>query len=239
MSYRTPAEVLAVATQVLAVAAPELTPPPPVRRTGVEPRMIAVRDGHGAPPGRHRQRPGPPGGPGGRRGGGRGHAGPGGHPRPRVDALGAVRGAGRRRPAGGGRPGHAQGRTVRAAGAAGRRRAPTASSSTRWSWSSRGHRRRDGPGPAHAVRGAHPAHPAAQCGPPDPPPAALRRRRPARLRARPGRAACPIPGSSGARLRHRSRAARAARWARRPLDPGRPSARVGPRTGPSSTKNTA
>ena len=42
VSYRTPAEVLAVASQVLAVAAPELTPPRPVRRTGVEPRMIAV-----------------------------------------------------------------------------------------------------------------------------------------------------------------------------------------------------
>ena len=37
VSYRTPAEVLAVASQVLAVAAPELTPPRPVRRPGVEP----------------------------------------------------------------------------------------------------------------------------------------------------------------------------------------------------------
>ena len=42
VSYRTPAEVLAVATRVLAVAAPELSPPTPVRRTGVEPRMIRV-----------------------------------------------------------------------------------------------------------------------------------------------------------------------------------------------------
>jgi DNA helicase IV len=48
VSYRTPAEVLAVASQVLAVAAPELTPPRPVRRTGVEPRMIAVRDPSGS-----------------------------------------------------------------------------------------------------------------------------------------------------------------------------------------------
>jgi DNA helicase IV len=48
VSYRTPAEVLAVASQVLAVAAPELTPPRPVRRTGVEPRMIAVRDASGS-----------------------------------------------------------------------------------------------------------------------------------------------------------------------------------------------
>ena len=47
VSYRTPAEVLAVATRVLAVAAPDLTPPTPVRRTGVEPRMIPVRDGRG------------------------------------------------------------------------------------------------------------------------------------------------------------------------------------------------
>ena len=42
MSYRTPAEVLAVASRVLAVAAPELTPPKAVRRTGVEPRMLQV-----------------------------------------------------------------------------------------------------------------------------------------------------------------------------------------------------
>ena len=42
VSYRTPAEVLAVATRVLAVAAPELTPPKPVRRSGVEPRMVQV-----------------------------------------------------------------------------------------------------------------------------------------------------------------------------------------------------
>ncbi len=48
VSYRTPAEVLAVASQVLAVAAPELTPPRPVRRTGVEPRMIPVLDGSGS-----------------------------------------------------------------------------------------------------------------------------------------------------------------------------------------------
>jgi len=48
VSYRTPAEVLAVASQVLAVAAPELSPPRPVRRTGVEPRMIAVRDALGS-----------------------------------------------------------------------------------------------------------------------------------------------------------------------------------------------
>jgi DNA helicase IV len=47
VSYRTPAEVLAVAGRVLAVAAPELVPPRPVRRTGVEPRMIAVRAADG------------------------------------------------------------------------------------------------------------------------------------------------------------------------------------------------
>ena len=47
VSYRTPAEVLAVATRVLAVAAPELAPPRPVRRTGEEPRLIAVRDADG------------------------------------------------------------------------------------------------------------------------------------------------------------------------------------------------
>ena len=48
VSYRTPAEVLAVAARVLAVAAPELTPPRPVRRTGVEPRMLQVT-GHDGP----------------------------------------------------------------------------------------------------------------------------------------------------------------------------------------------
>ena len=47
VSYRTPAEVLAVATRVLAVAAPELTPPTPVRRTEVEPRTVAVTGDHG------------------------------------------------------------------------------------------------------------------------------------------------------------------------------------------------
>jgi DNA helicase IV len=47
VSYRTPAEVLAVASRVLAVAAPELTPPKPVRRTGVEPRMVRVTSGDG------------------------------------------------------------------------------------------------------------------------------------------------------------------------------------------------
>ena len=47
VSYRTPAEVLAVASRVLALAAPELTPPKPVRRTGVEPRMIQVERADG------------------------------------------------------------------------------------------------------------------------------------------------------------------------------------------------
>jgi DNA helicase IV len=48
VSYRTPAEVLAVASRVLAMAAPELTPPRPVRRTGEDPRLIAVRDANGS-----------------------------------------------------------------------------------------------------------------------------------------------------------------------------------------------
>ncbi len=47
VSYRTPAEVLAVAGRVLAVAAPELAPPKPVRRTGVEPRMVRVNGASG------------------------------------------------------------------------------------------------------------------------------------------------------------------------------------------------
>jgi DNA helicase IV len=42
VSYRTPSEVLAVAARVLAVAAPDLSPPKPVRRTGVEPRLVRV-----------------------------------------------------------------------------------------------------------------------------------------------------------------------------------------------------
>ena len=49
VSYRTPAEVLAVASRVLAVAAPELTPPKPVRRAGVEPRMVRVTRDVGRP----------------------------------------------------------------------------------------------------------------------------------------------------------------------------------------------
>ena len=42
MSYRTPAEVIAVAAQVLAVAAPTITPPRPVRQSGFSPRIIAA-----------------------------------------------------------------------------------------------------------------------------------------------------------------------------------------------------
>jgi DNA helicase IV len=40
VSYRTPAEVIAVAAQVLAVAAPEITPPRPVRQSGFAPQII-------------------------------------------------------------------------------------------------------------------------------------------------------------------------------------------------------
>lgn len=45
VSYRTPAEVLALAGRVLAIAAPELRPPRPVRRSGVAPRLVAVGGG--------------------------------------------------------------------------------------------------------------------------------------------------------------------------------------------------
>ena len=41
VSYRTPAEVIAVAAQVLAVAAPDISPPRPVRQSGFSPRIIA------------------------------------------------------------------------------------------------------------------------------------------------------------------------------------------------------
>jgi DNA helicase IV len=40
VSYRTPAEVIAVAAQVLAEAAPAITPPRPVRQSGFTPRII-------------------------------------------------------------------------------------------------------------------------------------------------------------------------------------------------------
>jgi DNA helicase IV len=40
VSYRTPAEVVAVAAQVLKVAAPQITPPRPVRQSGNTPRII-------------------------------------------------------------------------------------------------------------------------------------------------------------------------------------------------------
>jgi hypothetical protein len=40
VSYRTPSEVIAVAAQVLAVAAPAITPPRPVRQSGFTPRII-------------------------------------------------------------------------------------------------------------------------------------------------------------------------------------------------------
>ncbi|HTZ10432.1 MAG TPA: ATP-binding domain-containing protein, partial [Acidimicrobiales bacterium] len=42
VSYRTPAEVIEVAGRLLAVTAPGLRPPTPVRRTGVAPRLRAV-----------------------------------------------------------------------------------------------------------------------------------------------------------------------------------------------------
>ncbi|HEX3796495.1 MAG TPA: hypothetical protein VHV57_18520 [Acidimicrobiales bacterium] len=46
VSYRTPAEVVAVAAQVLAVAAPFISPPRPVRESGFTPRIIpAPRSG--------------------------------------------------------------------------------------------------------------------------------------------------------------------------------------------------
>jgi DNA helicase IV len=40
VSYRTPSEVVAVAARVLAVAAPAIAPPRPVRQSGFEPRVI-------------------------------------------------------------------------------------------------------------------------------------------------------------------------------------------------------
>jgi len=42
VSYRTPAEVVALAAQVLAVAAPEISPPRPVRESGFPPRIVAA-----------------------------------------------------------------------------------------------------------------------------------------------------------------------------------------------------
>jgi DNA helicase IV len=42
VSYRTPSEVVAVAAQVLAVAAPAIAPPRPVRQSGYAPRIIAA-----------------------------------------------------------------------------------------------------------------------------------------------------------------------------------------------------
>ena len=42
VSYRTPAEVVALAARVLAVAAPDITPPRPVRESGFAPRIVAT-----------------------------------------------------------------------------------------------------------------------------------------------------------------------------------------------------
>jgi DNA helicase IV len=42
VSYRTPAEVVALASKVLAVAAPAIAPPRPVRESGQEPRIVPV-----------------------------------------------------------------------------------------------------------------------------------------------------------------------------------------------------
>ncbi len=88
VSYRTPAEVVALAAQVLAVAAPEISPPRPVRESGFPPRIVATS----------RLGPGRDAGPTGpRRGGGRG-ARPGGRSRPGGDAAGADAVARRGRP---------------------------------------------------------------------------------------------------------------------------------------------
>ncbi|MGB7053591.1 MAG: UvrD-helicase domain-containing protein [Acidimicrobiales bacterium] len=43
VSYRTPAEVLALAGRILSLVSPELSPPQPVRRVGEEPRLVPVR----------------------------------------------------------------------------------------------------------------------------------------------------------------------------------------------------
>ncbi len=43
VSYRTPAEVLALAGRILSLVSPELSPPLPVRRVGEEPRLVPVR----------------------------------------------------------------------------------------------------------------------------------------------------------------------------------------------------
>jgi DNA helicase IV len=45
VSYRTPAEVVALAGQVLAVAAPSISPPRPVRASGQEPRLVSTSRG--------------------------------------------------------------------------------------------------------------------------------------------------------------------------------------------------
>jgi hypothetical protein len=46
VSYRTPAEVVEVASRLLAETSPGLRPPTPVRRTGVAPHFEQVADGH-------------------------------------------------------------------------------------------------------------------------------------------------------------------------------------------------
>ena len=45
VGYRTPAEVMAVAAPVLALAAPDLTPPRPVRRSGSPPSTVTAEPG--------------------------------------------------------------------------------------------------------------------------------------------------------------------------------------------------
>ncbi len=45
VSYRTPSEVVALAAQVLAVAAPQISPPRPVRQSGQLPRIVQVPRG--------------------------------------------------------------------------------------------------------------------------------------------------------------------------------------------------
>ncbi len=166
VSYRTPAEVLAVAGRVLALAAPELVPPRPVRRTGVDPRMVAVRP----PPGEE------------------GAAGSGDVARTAAEVVAeelvavepgrvavlapedllpalsdALAAAGM--PVVDARDARSAGLSARA-GPARRRRGQRARVRLGGRGRARAHRRRDGRGSPHPVRGAHPADPTPQRGAP-------------------------------------------------------------------------
>ncbi len=159
VSYRTPAEVLALAGRILALVAPELSPPRPVRRTGQEPRLVPVAGSAGGQPGdRDTARVVAEVAAGELAAVGEGKVAILAPDRLLPVLAEGLRAAGL--PATDARDRRT--RPVRAARAGGHRRGQRARIRLGGGRRARAHRRRDGPGPSHPLRRAHPADPPAE-----------------------------------------------------------------------------